>query len=60
MTQEEILALFPGLLQEQDWHIPGMLAPYLVGMSAPQQHEGAHPNNQGAHADSAKPDAVAS
>ncbi len=49
MTQEEIQTLFPGLLQEQDLHVPGMLAPYLAGVSSPQQPEASRPNKQGAH-----------
>ena len=52
MTQEDIHALFPGLLQEQDWHIPGMLAPYLMGAGAAQQHGRSHANDQGAYAES--------
>ena len=51
MTHEEITTLFPGLLQEQDLHMPGMLGPYLAGRSSPQQHEALRSNDQGAHSD---------
>ena len=52
MTQEEIQTLFPGLFQ--DLHVPGMLAPYLAGMSSPQQQEALRPDDRGAHADNPK------
>ena len=49
MTQELMDTLFPGLIHEQDWHISGMLAPYLGGTSTPQQPVSLHPNDKGAY-----------